>query len=153
EGLKEEDAFRSLPENAGETEDDQTEDLSGRAADEDAAAVVVLGDPLGPVDLVEKPVHDEEQDANGDEGDDRLKFLAVFAEGEEDRSGEDEEDGGGGEGGEGADGKRTLVALVGADHARHQGGEDEDSLEAFAEDDGGGVEDDGGGGGAAAAES
>ncbi len=45
---------------------DETEHLTGCTADEHAPAVMVLGDPLRPVDLVEEPIHYQQEDGDRD---------------------------------------------------------------------------------------
>ena len=97
---------------------------------------------LLPVDPVVEPVEDQEQHADRDERDDRLEPLAVARERAEHGLRDDPRDGGRAEREDDAAEQRPPVAPLRADHARHQRGEDEDRLEALAEDDDRAVRDD-----------
>lgn len=93
-------------------------------------------DPAAPIDLVKEPVHDDEQHENGQQAGGGLEIERgdAVAEAGEDADGDEPGDGGGDEAEAYARHDGAAVALVLADHTGHDGGEDEHTLEALAED-------------------
>ena len=99
------------------------------------------GDPLGPVDAVEEPVEDEQQHRDRDQADDRLELLAVLRERLEDELGDEPEEHARRQREQRSAQDRAAQSAARADHARGDRGDDQDRLEALAEDDHRGVGD------------
>ena len=91
-------------------------------------------DPAAPVDLVEKPVHDHEEDDDREEARRRLEIEGGDARGEvaDDADGDEPGDERGHEAEADADGDRAAIDLVRPDHAGRESREDEDALKALA---------------------
>ena len=104
---------------------------------------IVERDPAAPVDFVEEPVHHDEEDDDGEEAAGGLQIEGgdVVADIVEDADGDEPGDEGGEERGGGAGGDGGAVGVLAAGHAGGDGGENEDALEAFAEDEDGDVHD------------
>jgi hypothetical protein len=130
----EEDDLEALAIHRGEAEQCKTQQcaLGARAADEAPARAVVRGDPAGPVDLVEEPVHHDEQDGDGEQSRRSLNVEAGAAEGADRDDREEPRCHGRGECDAGAGGDRSSQRAVRPDEARRQCGEYEHRLEAFA---------------------
>jgi hypothetical protein len=138
--LQEDHDLEALAVDRGEAEDREAEQhrVAGslRVAGEQAAAaaIVVTGDPAGPVDLVEEPVHHEQQHEQRRQAGGRLdvELAAVEAADQPDDAepGRDPRE----DRGPAADGDGLAVDAVGAEEARGDRRQHEDRLEALAED-------------------
>src|SRR6185437_14477208 len=112
---------------------------------------VVEGDPAGPVDFVEEPVHDQQKHENGEQTGNGLDVERINAFGE---VVDDTDDGepcgqGGDRSGSYTRGYRAHMARLGFHHAGGDGGENEDALQPFTKDEDGDIENSGEGTGSA----
>ena len=143
--LQEEDDFEAFAIDSGEAEQREAQQRAAAgvgAAREAAPLRVVRGDPAGPVDLVEEPVHDDKEHRDRDQAGGRLEVEARAAE-RADHADRDEPGSDGGDEREHrapAAGRRQLPVV--ADEARGERGEHEHCLEPLAEDEQAGVDDD-----------
>ena len=115
---------------------------TGAVLEERLLPFAVHRNPAGPVDLVEEPVHHEQQDENRDEPGGGLNVEGGHALGQavEDADGNQPGNQRGDDRQAGADANRTLERTALADHVRRDRGEHEDALEAFAEHQDGDIE-------------
>ena len=85
QALQEQHDLEALAVDAREAERDEPGDDRAAALEHLAALAVVAADPLRPVDVVDEPVHDHEQDRDRDEAGDRLQPRAERRRGVEQR--------------------------------------------------------------------
>ena len=110
--------------------------------EESFAPAIVRPDPAAPINLVEEPVHDDEQHDDGEEacGGLQVECGDVVGQCAHDADGDHPGDKGGEKGEPGAPGDRPAEGAAGAGHAGGDGGEDENALKAFAKDEDADVE-------------
>ena len=142
QALQEDHDLEALAVDGGEAEQAEAEQRGAREravaaigrAEQPAPALVVVGDPAGPVELVEEPVHHEQQhDDRGDAGG-RLHRQAVAAEHADDPDRQEPGRDRGQQREPPADGDGLAVGAVGAEEARGDRRQHEDRLQALAED-------------------
>jgi hypothetical protein len=116
--LEEEDDLEPLAVDGGEAEQREAgADRHAAAADERAPATVMVGDPAGPVDAVEEPVHDHQQERHRDQAGRRLEVEAGPAQGADQPGGDEPGEDRGGERRAGAGRDRPAPDAVGAEQA------------------------------------
>ncbi len=150
--LEEEDDFEAFAVDGGEADEEESAEdgLAGLAGvfGEGAFAAIVVCDPAGPVDLVEEPVHHDQEHHDGEEAGGGLDFQGGDVEGCVKGGEEADDDEPGGDAGEkrkaGTDGDGLPVGFPRADQTGGESGEDQNRFEAFAENEDTGIEDDGG---------
>jgi hypothetical protein len=98
-----------------------------------AAAAVVMGDPTGPVDLVEEPVHHDEQDDDRRDPGRRLHVEPAVPEQPDEPDGDEPRAHRREQRDHAADSDRAAVDAVAAEEARGDRGQHEDRLEPLAE--------------------